>query len=204
MMAAAPVECARRLHSDPKFGGQSHKAKVFLTWLGMRASTRWDVAAMLLAVAVCAGCGDDAADDDDLRPRNAAVTDAADSGGAGASGVGGARRSGSSGTGGRSAADSGSAGGAAVGGRPATPMTSRTLMRDVQGCPSLEFAGLFVLPTCCTSGGMCGIDVSVVGGVGCLDLATAAERAWMAGASAPFPAPRACGDLDAGMHDAGM
>jgi|SRR4051812_8993063 hypothetical protein len=68
-------------------------------------------------------------------------------------------------------------------------------------CPSLDFADILVLPSCCTSRGMCGIDSSSVGGTGCVDLETAAERAKLFGASAAFPSPRACDEADAGDHD---
>jgi hypothetical protein len=74
---------------------------------------------------------------------------------------------------------------------------------DRYGCPSLEFGTIFKLPSCCTSRGMCGVDTTSVAGPGCLDLATAAERARMAGASVVFPAPRMCDAIeeDAGTSD---
>jgi hypothetical protein len=50
---------------------------------------------------------------------------------------------------------------------------------------------------------MCGVDTTSVAGPGCLDLATAAERARMFGASVVFPAPRMCDAIeeDAGTSD---
>jgi hypothetical protein len=79
--------------------------------------------------------------------------------------------------------------------------------REDTGCPDLTFPGL-MLPACCTARGMCGIDTTAGGGPGCLDLATAAQRARTAGATVVFPAPRACpagepSDQDAGTEDAG-
>jgi hypothetical protein len=70
-----------------------------------------------------------------------------------------------------------------------------------RGCPAFDLAGILMLPSCCTSKGMCGIDASAVGGPWCQDLGTAAERARLAGASIVFPAPRACDDADAGVQD---
>jgi hypothetical protein len=72
---------------------------------------------------------------------------------------------------------------------------------DVLGCPVLDLGGLLMLPSCCTPQGMCGVVVFTVGG-DCVDLASAAERARMAGATAVFPEPRACA-ADAGVADAG-
>jgi hypothetical protein len=77
-------------------------------------------------------------------------------------------------------------------------------VEDDMGCPVLDFGPLLMLPSCCTSRGMCGVDVTTVGGPGCLDLATAAERARMAGASAVFPSPRACSDDPGVSTDAGL
>jgi hypothetical protein len=89
--------------------------------------------------------------------------------------------------------------GTSVMGRCAKPTTG------TQGCPVFDLAGILMLPSCCTSTGMCGIDATSVGGPGCQDLATAADRARMAGASVVFPAPRACDDADAGgQDDAGL
>ncbi|HKP62777.1 MAG TPA: hypothetical protein VJV78_38840, partial [Polyangiales bacterium] len=72
-----------------------------------------------------------------------------------------------------------------------------------EGCPTLDFPGFFTLPGCCTSRGMCGIDATMFGAPGCLDLATAAERARNAGATAPFPSPRPCDEADAGVEGDG-
>jgi hypothetical protein len=164
----------------------------------MRGSVGWDVIAVLLAAAAYAGCGDDAPGDD-ARFSDAGIVKAMTSSAAGTRGAGGA---------GRSAAGSGSSGTA---GRPAPADRCSAAgwcnapVLDERGCPSLDFAGILVLPSGCSSRGMCGIDASSVGGGGCVDLATAAERARLAGASAVFPAPRACDDIDAGVHDdAGM
>jgi hypothetical protein len=78
-----------------------------------------------------------------------------------------------------------------TGGRCTKPVTG------TRGCPTFNVAGILMLPSCCTSKGMCGIDASMLGGPGCQDLATAADRARMAGASVDFPAPRVCDDIDA-------
>lgn len=156
------------------------------------------------------GCGDDEDGAIDGAVRDSAV-DARDGGGgagtggrrANAAGAGGRRAtprageagngkggagtawedSGASGSGGRRAADGGSAGRSTETAPPSN---------EEGGCPALDFGGLLVLPSCCTSRRMCGVDTSMVGGPGCLDLATAADRARMSGASVIFPAPRAC------------
>jgi hypothetical protein len=94
-------------------------------------------------------------------------------------------------------ASTGSCGLSVIGGPCTTPR------HDDLGCPDVNFGNILVLPSCCTSEGMCGVDTSSVGRLGCLDLESAAERARLAGASAAFPAPRAC-DLvgeDAGVAD---
>jgi len=155
--------------------------------------------AILLGVGILGSCGDDAREDDsgrvgadagvgdrrsnhDNRSTDSATPDLRTDAGSGIRGVLDA---------GRDAAFSDSA-------SPFEPP-------DRAGCPTLEFPNFFVLPSCCTSRGMCGIDTSTVGGPGCLDLATAAERARMAGASAVFPAPRVCDDSDGGaQEDAGF
>jgi hypothetical protein len=70
-------------------------------------------------------------------------------------------------------------------------------------CPGVDVMGFIMLPSCCTDG-QCGIDASMFGMPGCIDLATAAERAAMMGMGAGIgvPAPQACGaDADAGMED---
>jgi hypothetical protein len=102
---------------------------------------------------------------------------------------------GESGSGGRDAAVSGTEGRRAP--QDLQPQVDR------YGCPSLEFGTIFRLPSCCTSRSMCGVDTTSVAGPGCLDLATAAERARMFGASVVFPAPRTCDaiDEDAGTSD---
>ena len=180
------------------------------------------LAAAVAVVVSVQGCGDDDDVSIDGAVRDAAVESG--DGGAGtagkranAAGTGGRRatpragdggKGGSAGaagedtaaggTGGRVAADSGIAGR-----RPETEPPSS----DDGSCPTLDFGGLLVLPSCCTSRRMCGVDTSMVGGPGCLDLATAADRARMSGASVIFPAPRACEaepsdvDTDAGSPD---
>ena len=69
-------------------------------------------------------------------------------------------------------------------------------------CPSIQAMGLFTIPSCCTPGGMCGIDASMFGFPGCTDLATAAMQSQMMGSGSDIPAPRACdgsGAADAGI-----
>ena len=74
-------------------------------------------------------------------------------------------------------------------------------------CPSVS--GVISLPSCCDQNGMCGIDPSMFGMPGCVELGAAAERAMMSmqgmGFNIMFPAPRACDatDLDGGADDAG-
>jgi hypothetical protein len=183
----------------------------------------------LLAATAIAGCGDDDDSSRDGGQRDAsAESDAGrgrngSAGRKGSSGAGGRRagdggnggrggRGGSpaadSGTGGMSATDAGE-GGSAGRDAAASGAGGRTAPQDVQpqvdryGCPSLEFGTIFRLPSCCTSRGMCGVDTTSVAGPGCLDLATAAERARTFGASVVFPAPRTCGVIeeDAGTSD---
>jgi hypothetical protein len=62
-------------------------------------------------------------------------------------------------------------------------------------CPSVSVAAGITLPSCCTDDGQCGIDATMFTMPGCVDLATAAERAkTMGGGMISFPEPRACGD----------
>ena len=89
------------------------------------------------------------------------------------------------------------------GGACATPS-----MGDAR-CPTITVMGAFMLPSCCATNGMCGLDASMFGMPGCIDLAAAAAQAMsMGGGSTDIPAPRSCdGDSDAGAHgdaDAGM
>jgi hypothetical protein len=81
---------------------------------------------------------------------------------------------------------------------PPPPPAADSRSGERKDCPVIDFGILLMLPSCCTSKGMCGVDVSSVGGPSCLDLASAAARARMAGASAVFPAPQACDEVDAG------
>jgi hypothetical protein len=60
--------------------------------------------------------------------------------------------------------------------------------------------GFIMLPSCCTNG-QCGIDASMFGMPGCIDLASASQQAAGMGMAAgiTLPAPQACGaDIDAG------
>lgn len=68
-------------------------------------------------------------------------------------------------------------------------------------CPGVM--GLVTLPSCCTADGMCGINASMFGMPGCIELGAAATRAQMTSASA-FPKPRACDGLPVSDGDAGM
>lgn len=62
-------------------------------------------------------------------------------------------------------------------------------------CPAVDIMMGVMLPSCCTDDGKCGIDATMFGMPGCVDLATAAEMAKsMGGASLTFPEPRACAD----------
>jgi hypothetical protein len=64
-------------------------------------------------------------------------------------------------------------------------------------CPSVDImmggmAGL-LLPSCCTDDGKCGINATMFGSMGCVELGTASEMAKnMGGANLMWPAPRAC------------
>lgn len=175
---------------------------------------------VLLCVAALTGCGDDDGDESvDGSVRDGSV-DSGDGGGtagkrANAAGAGGRTapragsggKSGSGGTAGEHTGESGAGGrGAAGSGGAGDTAEPTSPVRDGEGCPKLTFPGLFTLPACCTSKHMCGVDTSMFGGPGCLDLATAAERARMSGATVIFPAPRACEpeatDTDAGTPDA--
>jgi len=154
-----------------------------LTWLGL-----------LLGAAALAGCGDDAVDG--APDAGAGARRAHDRGGAGGSDAGG----------GQAAADGG---GGRMDDEPIHACGSARMSgpcpkpeEDVLGCPVLDLSGLLQLPSCCTPQGMCGVVVYTVGGQDCVDLASAAQRARMAGATAVFPEPRAC-DADAGVADAG-
>jgi hypothetical protein len=68
-------------------------------------------------------------------------------------------------------------------------------------CPAVN-VGAFMLPSCCTVGGQCGIDASMFG-MGCIAIADAGSMA--SGGFGLFPAPSACdrGSDDAGVSDAG-
>lgn len=67
-------------------------------------------------------------------------------------------------------------------------------------CPGIDVMGFIQLPSCCTDTGLCGIDASMFGQGGCVDLESAKA---MSSGQFPitFPEPQACGDSDA---DAGM
>jgi hypothetical protein len=96
-------------------------------------------------------------------------------------------------------AASSTCGTSAMGGACAKPVPS-----DPR-CPGLDVMGFIMLPSCCTQG-QCGIDASMFGMPGCVDLASAAKQAASMGMSGgvQLPAPRACDDTDAGAEsDAG-
>jgi hypothetical protein len=60
-------------------------------------------------------------------------------------------------------------------------------------CPSIDIMGGLVLPSCCTDDDKCGINATMFGSMGCVELGTAAEMAkTMGGANLMWPAPRAC------------
>jgi hypothetical protein len=72
---------------------------------------------------------------------------------------------------------------------------------DDPRCPGLNVMGFVMLPSCCATNGMCGIDASMFGMPGCVDLESAAKQAMSMGGGADIPAPRAC---DAAGGDAGI
>jgi len=187
----------------------------------------WWVMAMVGAPAAVA-CGDDDGPGDMMETDSGTI----DAGRAGAGGVGGAGgaggRGGRGGSGGASGApattvqcgtDTCEAPAAAMGFITAccADAASSTCGTSVMGgpcgeaapgdprCPPLDIMGFIMLPSCCTAG-QCGIDASMFGMPGCVDLATAAARAEMMGMGAgiELPEPRACEDAaDAGTEDAG-
>ncbi|HET6333066.1 MAG TPA: hypothetical protein VFG30_07620 [Polyangiales bacterium] len=60
-------------------------------------------------------------------------------------------------------------------------------------CPSVDIMGGLLLPSCCTDDDKCGINATMFGSMGCVELGTAAEMAkTMGGANLMWPAPRAC------------
>jgi hypothetical protein len=155
---------------------------------------------VVLGMAALAACGDDASGDEPRAHKDGGPTDGGFSDGGANDGGMRSRDSGSAGRGGSHAGQSA----AGSGGKNAGTAGMRAEMTSSVGCPVLDFPNILTLPSCCTARGMCGIETSEVGGPGCLDLATAAERARMAGASAAFPAPRGCDEVDAGeLGDAG-
>jgi hypothetical protein len=88
--------------------------------------------------------------------------------------------------------------GMSMGGPCAKPVASDSR------CPGLNVMG-FTLPSCCGTDDMCGIDASMFGMPGCIELGKAAQQAMsMGGASADIPPPRSCegSESDAGT-DAG-
>jgi hypothetical protein len=74
---------------------------------------------------------------------------------------------------------------------------------DDPRCPGVNVMGFIMLPSCCAQNGMCGIDASMFGMPGCVDLATAAKQAMSMGGGADLPAARACDGADGGAEDAG-
>ncbi len=60
-------------------------------------------------------------------------------------------------------------------------------------CPSVDIMGGAILPSCCNQEGKCGIDATMFGSMGCVELSAAAEMAKsMGGGSLTWPAPRSC------------
>ena len=198
----------------------------------MSRSVAWALVAMLLGAAAFMGCGeytpnDDEAEDGGARPPRRTRG----SGGAGTGGASGRAAAGSGGAASRAAAGRGGAPAAAPiacgSSQCASPVPDGFVLaccadsatstcgvllgglcieppRGAPGCPALDFGSLFSFPSCCTPRGMCGVDLTSVAVPGCVDLATAADRARMSGASVVFPAPRACDEADAGAaEDAG-
>jgi hypothetical protein len=62
-------------------------------------------------------------------------------------------------------------------------------------CDSIDIMGIFMLASCCTTDGQCGIDAAPFM-PGCISLAEAEMQAMMMGMGIPvtFPEPRACDD----------
>lgn len=75
-------------------------------------------------------------------------------------------------------------------------------------CPPLTFRGIISVPSCCNESGACGLDASMYGLPGCIELARAATLAsGVPGIS--IPEPRSCSahtatGADAGDADAGL
>jgi hypothetical protein len=60
-------------------------------------------------------------------------------------------------------------------------------------CPSVDIMGGGALPSCCTTDGKCGINATMFGSMGCVELSVAAEMAKsMGGGSLMWPAPKSC------------
>jgi hypothetical protein len=60
-------------------------------------------------------------------------------------------------------------------------------------CPSVDIMGGGALPSCCTTDGKCGINATMFGSMGCVELGVAAEMAKsMGGGSLMWPAPKSC------------
>jgi hypothetical protein len=75
-------------------------------------------------------------------------------------------------------------------------------------CPPVSIMGAIMLPSCCTPEGLCGIDPSMFGMPGCVDLKSAAERSGMSGMmgggiAITFPEPRSCDGADGDGDDEG-
>ena len=185
------------------------------------------VLALIIAafgVTTLQGCGDDADDD---SPTDAGSAGKGGSGGGGGRGGAGGRSgagtsgggSGSSGTDVKCGSATCTSPGGMFGGfataccaDTATSTCGMSVMgapcaKPATGdprCPGLTVMGAIMLPSCCTMG-LCGIDASMFGMPGCVDLKTAAERSSMMGGSGTMiPAPRACDAADAGAADAGI
>jgi hypothetical protein len=86
---------------------------------------------------------------------------------------------------------------AAMGGACAKPIP------DDPRCPGIDVMGVIMLPSCCSQNGMCGIDASMFGMPGCVDLGVAAKQAMSMGGGIALPSPRACDGADGGADDAG-
>lgn len=178
-----------------------------------------------LSVIACMACGDDTSDTQPTDPGLDASTQRDSSGGAGGTGKTGA----SSGSGSSSMAN-GASNNASVamavkcGAKMCTSQggfaaaccadeKTETCGTSFMGggcsvpepgderCPGVM--GFVTLPSCCTDDGMCGINASMFGMPGCIELGAAAARAQMTSASA-FPKPQACDGRPIADGDAGV
>ena len=184
------------------------------------------VVLVLLACAFAQGCGDDD-DTDGPTPSDGGGMDGAIAGGGsgGRSGAGAGGRSGSGGASGSTGSGAAVECGEIECQSPGGPMgfmsaccfdaATSTCGTSAMGgpcsvpakpdprCPSVDIGGgVFMLASCCTDMGQCGIDATQFG-AGCVELAEAAAGAMMQGGGfmISFPEPRACEEFDGGVDD---